>query len=306
MARLRTLKPGFFTNEVLAEIEPLGRLLFQGLWCLADREGRLEDRPRKIKAEVLPYDDCDVDRLLDDLAAHGFIRRYQVGEARYIAVLTFVKHQTPHVREAASTIPEPNQHQPRRCSAPVEAQTRQVPSIAKIAGNLDPGIGDLDPAIGDLGVGSETTAPAPAPAREGPAGPASPPATPVAVVEQPYALYEALCEELGAEPETLAPAMKKRQLGVAKRLLEQGYGEDQVRRCLRFLRSQSWRTNPIDLLTVESEIGKWELNGEPAYAEARASPTGSRNGRPNAVDLVREVRDDMVAFIQTNRGGIGS
>ena len=37
--RARNLKPGFFKNETLAEIEPLGRLLFQGLWCMADREG---------------------------------------------------------------------------------------------------------------------------------------------------------------------------------------------------------------------------------------------------------------------------
>lgn len=302
MARLRTLKPSFFTNEVLAEIEPLGRLLFQGLWCLADREGRLEDRPRKIKAEVLPYDDCDIDRLLDALAAHGFIRRYQVGEGRYIVVLTFVKHQTPHVREAASTIPEPPQHQPRRCLAPGEAQPRQVPSTAKIAGILDPAIGILDPAIGDLGVGSETTPPAPA--REGRAAPASPPAAPVAVVEQPYALYEALCEELGAEPETLAPAMKKRQLGVAKRLLEQGYGEDKVRRCLRFLRSQSWRTNPIDLLTVESEIGKWELNGEPAYAEARASPNGAMGAvRSNTAAMVDRAGTRIFDTLRANGKG---
>src|SRR5262245_4448792 len=61
MARARLLKPGFFTNEDLVELPPAARLLFAGLWTLADREGRLEDRPKRIKLAVLPYDDVDVD-----------------------------------------------------------------------------------------------------------------------------------------------------------------------------------------------------------------------------------------------------
>ena len=78
MARARSLKPGFFMNEVLAEIEPLGRLLFQGLWCLADREGRLDYRPKRLKAEILPYDDCNVEAQLQALHDRGFISRYCV------------------------------------------------------------------------------------------------------------------------------------------------------------------------------------------------------------------------------------
>lgn len=107
MARARNIKPSFFTNDELAEIHPLGRLLFIALWTMADREGRLEDRPRRIKAEALPYDDADADALLDDLQRHGFILRYEVDGARYIQVLAFTKHQNPHVKEAPSTIPAP-------------------------------------------------------------------------------------------------------------------------------------------------------------------------------------------------------
>jgi hypothetical protein len=110
MARARNLKPGFFTNDLLAEIDPLGRLLFQGLWCLADREGRLEDRPKKIKAEVLPYDNCDADSYLSELHEKGFILRYASGSKRFIQVLSFSKHQNPHVKEAASSIPAPCEH----------------------------------------------------------------------------------------------------------------------------------------------------------------------------------------------------
>jgi hypothetical protein len=71
--RSRNVKPGFFKNDLLATIHPLGRILFIGLWCLSDREGRLEERPKKIKAEVLPYDRCDVPKLLRDLDRLGFI-----------------------------------------------------------------------------------------------------------------------------------------------------------------------------------------------------------------------------------------
>lgn len=121
MARMRTLKPQFFLNEGLAEIEPIGRLLFQGLWCLADREGRLEDRPRRIKAEVLPYDDVDVDGLLDQLGRGGFIERYDVGGSRYILISTFTKHQSPHCKEAESIIPAPGEHHSSTVQAPGQA-----------------------------------------------------------------------------------------------------------------------------------------------------------------------------------------
>jgi len=105
--RSRNIKPGFFTNEYLAELDPLARILFEGLWCLADREGRLEDRPKKIKVEVLPYDDVDVDHLLRFLEGK-FILRYQKDGEKYIQVITFLKHQTPHHREKASEIPPPD------------------------------------------------------------------------------------------------------------------------------------------------------------------------------------------------------
>lgn len=107
MARARLLKPGFFTNEQLVALPPLTRLLFQGLWTIADREGRLEDRPRRIKLAVLPADDCDVDNMLDELADADLVVRYEVGRRRYIAIPTFLRHQHPHHREPESVIPAP-------------------------------------------------------------------------------------------------------------------------------------------------------------------------------------------------------
>lgn len=107
MARARTIKLGFFTNDQLGEL-PMGtRLVFAGLWPIADREGRLLDRPKKIKAEVMPYDDIDVDCALQQLADAGFVLRYQVDGQACIQIVNWSKHQNPHPREAPSEIPPP-------------------------------------------------------------------------------------------------------------------------------------------------------------------------------------------------------
>jgi hypothetical protein len=108
LARARNIKPSFFSNEDLSELSLRARLLFIGLWCLADREGRLEDRPKRIKAELFPYEECDVDEALNELAESGFIKRYAFYERDYIWVVKFTKHQSPHIKEKDSMIPAPD------------------------------------------------------------------------------------------------------------------------------------------------------------------------------------------------------
>lgn len=109
MARGRNIKPGFFSNEELCECDPLARILFVGLWCYADRSGRLEYRPKRLKAHILPYDDTSIIHLIEQLSVHGFITVYEVGgRHKYIQINNFHKHQHPHVKEPASTIPAPD------------------------------------------------------------------------------------------------------------------------------------------------------------------------------------------------------
>lgn len=101
--RIRTIKPGFFTHEEIAELSPLARILFIGLWCMADVAGRLEDRPKRIKIEVLPYDKADADALLNEIQGRGFIERYAVDGVRIIQVKNFEKHQRISGKEAQTT-----------------------------------------------------------------------------------------------------------------------------------------------------------------------------------------------------------
>ncbi len=112
------LKPGFFKNEELAALPATARLLYEGLWCLADREGRLGDRPARIKAEVLPYDRVDVNRLLSQLHEAGFICRYEAGGRAFIHVINFARHQKPHHKEPPSLLQPCPKHEASMAQAP--------------------------------------------------------------------------------------------------------------------------------------------------------------------------------------------
>lgn len=105
MARSRNIKPGFCRNEDLAECSVWARLCFALLPMIADREGRLEDRPKRIKGELFPFDSIEVEPLLLELDKHGLIARYTVESLGLIQILGFRKHQNPHHREPESTLP---------------------------------------------------------------------------------------------------------------------------------------------------------------------------------------------------------
>lgn len=129
MARSRIIKPRFFTNERMSELPPLTRLLFIGLWCYADRSGRLEDRPKRIKTEILPYDNHNIDTALTSLHDAGFITRYVLEGNKFIQINTFEKHQHCHIKESASTIPAPDKHGASTVQAPdcsIERKNKRI------------------------------------------------------------------------------------------------------------------------------------------------------------------------------------
>lgn len=107
MARARNIKPALFDNDQLAEIEPLGRLLFIGLWTIADYKGDLVYREKRIKAQLLPYDNCDIKNIMINLDKSGFVRFYSDGKQMYLNITNFSKHQNPHKneREKGSAVP---------------------------------------------------------------------------------------------------------------------------------------------------------------------------------------------------------
>jgi uncharacterized phage protein (TIGR02220 family) len=111
MPRARNIKASFFSNDELGELDPLARLLFVGLWTLADYKGDLIWREKKVKAQLLPYDNCCVKKLAINLDKSGFIRFYSDGERIYLNIVNFTKHQNPHnnERKKGSDIPKINE-----------------------------------------------------------------------------------------------------------------------------------------------------------------------------------------------------
>lgn len=105
--RCRNIKYAFFVHDVLPKCEPLARLLFIGLWCMADRAGRLEERIHKIRLQLMPCDECDIESLLGQLEQHGFIIRYVADGLKCIQVVNFLKHQHPHFKEPPSRFAPP-------------------------------------------------------------------------------------------------------------------------------------------------------------------------------------------------------
>jgi hypothetical protein len=114
MARIRYLHPEFFEDEDLSELPYWVRILFSGMWTIADKAGRLEDRPERIKIKVLPYDKVNIDKGLEILSQpkkHSkkpYIVRYVVDGERYIQIISWSQYQSPHHTEKDSVIPPYN------------------------------------------------------------------------------------------------------------------------------------------------------------------------------------------------------
>jgi len=102
MARIRTIKPEFFTSEDIVNLTPLSRLFYVSLWLEADREGRLEWKPRTFKLRYFPADDCDIEAMGRELVEAGLIVLY---DDKYAEIPSFAKHQVINNRESASEIP---------------------------------------------------------------------------------------------------------------------------------------------------------------------------------------------------------
>jgi hypothetical protein len=109
MARIRTIKPGFFESEDVSVLPLRARLTWIGLWTQCDDHGRTKDNARLIKARIWPLDDVTLRDVEDDLitlAAEGRIVRYEVDGKRYLAVVNWRNHQTIN-RPSPSNIPPP-------------------------------------------------------------------------------------------------------------------------------------------------------------------------------------------------------
>lgn len=125
--RIREINPAFFSSSDVIACSVPARLLFVGLWCIADREGRLLDDPMRIKRTLYPDQPIDPNALLEELCPR-LIVRYEVDDVACIAIVNFAKYQHVHPREVASKLPPP-------------PESREKARL----GGVKPGKGDVKP-----------------------------------------------------------------------------------------------------------------------------------------------------------------
>jgi hypothetical protein len=94
VARIRTIKPDFWTDGNMVKLSPFARLLYIGMWnfTMCDH-GHLADDAMKLKLQVLPMDNVDIEALLDEIMASGRVLRMEADGRSYLLVKRFEDHQ---------------------------------------------------------------------------------------------------------------------------------------------------------------------------------------------------------------------
>lgn len=172
MARIRTIKPGFFRSESVAALDFGTRLTWAGLWTYCDDQGRGVDNPRIIKAELWALDDDythnNVADDLDTLESAGMICRYEVDGKSYLHVVKWSDHQVVNNpnKEALPRCPTHDNAPPQgsdqdrsestetlKTSSGESTETLKTSSVLEGEGELGKGTGekDLEPPAGFAG-----------------------------------------------------------------------------------------------------------------------------------------------------------
>lgn len=105
MARIRSIKPDFWTDEKVVELSAFGRLLFIGLWNFADDEGRMVFSEKKIKMQIFPSDTLDMSGLFGEIRREKMIEVYSIDNVEYLQIVGFSKHQKIDRRQKSKLPP---------------------------------------------------------------------------------------------------------------------------------------------------------------------------------------------------------
>ncbi|CAB3784502.1 hypothetical protein [Pararobbsia alpina] len=106
MARIRTIKPDFWTDEKITECSVSARLFFIGCWNFADDNGNTQRSAKKLKMQIFPADAIECEPLIQELMTHGLLMEYSVSGDKYLHVKGFEKHQVIN-RPSKTGLPKP-------------------------------------------------------------------------------------------------------------------------------------------------------------------------------------------------------
>jgi len=109
-ARIRTIKPETWDDEVFGRLSSLARLTFYGLISLADDEGRGRAGAAFLKSRLHPHAESvsvtDVARALADLAGTKRVVFYEIEGENFYQLKNFQRHQVIN-KPTKSTFPKP-------------------------------------------------------------------------------------------------------------------------------------------------------------------------------------------------------
>jgi hypothetical protein len=269
MARMRSLRPDYFLREDMADVSLEAHFLLAGLQVLADRDGRLLDRPRTIKAQVFPFREVDIEAALVELVRARAVARYEADGRRIIALLTWEDDQTPHPKETSAGLPPP---QPHGRITPSDQPSRKVaePSRRDPLG-LGVGIGSRD----GCGSGSLTSAAADAP----PGGQGSLDVPPAATPPPLPAKARATRKEPDGEHHALWRALEAEYAQVMGHAYVSGNG-GQDAAAVKWLRVDA-KATPEEAVRRWGNLLRWGQGGFPAV-----TGFGSLRQHWNAAEVV--------------------
>jgi hypothetical protein len=270
MARIRTIKPEFFTSLTVADLTPEQRLTFIGLWTHADDEGRCVDDARLIKAAVWPLDDrtaADVEADLRALTESSLITRYTLTRKSYIAVSGWREHQRIN-RPTKSKYPAPEQGKQAPTPPPTSGNDdsrsthTQLTEDSPQERNREQGTGNREPSP------SETAPrlPDPTPDRDD---------------------VERLCAHLADRIEangSKRPTITKAWRTAARLMLDKdGRTEEQVHGAIDWCQdSEFWRSNVLSMPKLRDKYDTLRLQATRPTAGGNVVPIGS--ARPSTTD----------------------
>lgn len=122
MARIRTIKPSFWSDERVSDLSRDARLLLVGLISFADDDGRFAASIPAIIGYVFPYDDLPAPKVrkwLEEIASVGVIRLYRINNREYGYFPNYRTHQRiSHPQPSTFPPPSVNGSTPNRSMIP--------------------------------------------------------------------------------------------------------------------------------------------------------------------------------------------
>lgn len=160
MARIRTVKPEFWSSPSMRGANPWARLLFVAMWNWADDTGRGTANVRELAAFAFPDDEdpiaptaAELPSLLAEVRGRWDVAFYEVGGRRYYAIPSWDDHQR-NERRAQSRHPGPDTGTPYDPGPPEQDKRSELRKVAELP-TQDRGTSDASDGSSVSGTGEQ-------------------------------------------------------------------------------------------------------------------------------------------------------